>query len=569
MVKYPSYFLFVTLLLLVAPSAQAQVAPTGPVTAEDKRLYIERYKPLAIKEMQRTGIPASIKMAQALLESNAGKSQLALFANNHFGIKCGSTWNGRTIYFKDDDLDPLTGLLKESCFRMFDTPEASFMEHSSFLQKERYKFLFQLDPSDYRAWANGLRNAGYASDVNYPAKLIKIIEDNGLFQIQPDGSERPNATPQPPLANNNDKKNDNNNNNSDNGEMVAALDGVFYNNGVKAMVAKAGETPKGIAKKSEVPIQDILKYNELLKEGAVFKGGELVYIQRKKRGFWGWLSQTHKVENGETMYGIAQKYGVRLDALYERNHLPDGFEPMVGEEIYLRFGRSDSNVPKIRVQASKMKQPTAPPSNPAPTTMPDRPMSSNNPRNNPNNNGGNNGANTGVATPVKRNGEELDMEISPNKVVTDADRRKQAAEMNEGFQQPAISNENTTANSNNTYDPNLNTAPSKSNPTTNNDDWFAQGNTPSQPSNSNNNNNNNGNNGGGNSTYPTYTQPTPQPQPSAPVINNPNAPIYYTVKVGETMYAIARKYGVTPNYLQQLNNLSNNDLRVGQQLRVK
>jgi LysM repeat protein len=560
MVKYPSYFLFITLLSLAASSAQAQVAPTGPVTAEDKRIYIERYKPLAIKEMQRTSIPASIKMAQALLESNAGKSQLAMFANNHFGIKCGSTWNGRTIYFKDDDLDPLTGLLKESCFRMFDSPEASFMEHSSFLQKERYKFLFQLDPSDYRAWANGLRNAGYATDVNYPAKLIKIIEDNGFFQIQPDGSERPNATPQPPIANNTTKNNDKNSNNTDNGEMVAALDGVFYNNGVKAMVAKAGETPKAIAKKSEVPIQDILKYNELLKEGAVFKGGELVYIQRKKRGFWGWLGQTHKVENGETMYGIAQKYGVRLDALYERNHLPDGFEPMVGEEIYLRFGRSESNVPKIRVQASKMKQPVTPPSNTAPTTMPDRPVSSNNPRNNPNNNGNNTG-NTGVATPVKRNGEELDMEISPNKVVTDADRRKKAAEMNEGFQQPAISNE--TANNNNTYDPNINTAPSRNNPSSNNDEWFTQGNTPSQPSMSNNNNNNGASN-------PTYTPPTtqPQPQPSTPV-NNPNAPIYYTVKVGETMYAIARKYGVTPNYLQQLNNLTSNDLRIGQQLRVR
>jgi LysM repeat protein len=544
MLKYPSIFLFFVLCFISTSSLWAQVAPTGPVTAEDKRLYIERFKPLAIKEMQRAGVPASIKMAQGLLESNAGKSQLALFANNHFGIKCGSTWNGKTMYFKDDDIDPLTGLLKESCFRVFDSPEASFVEHSNFLQKERYKFLFQLDPNDYRAWAHGLRNAGYATDVNYPAKLIKIIEDNGFNQIQTDGTTKPNIPQEPPYANNGDS------NNSDNGEMVAGLDGIFYNNGVKAIVAKMGETPKSIAKTSGVPIQEVLKYNELLKEGATFKGGELVYIQRKKRGFWGWLGKTHKVGNGESMYSIAQKYGVRLDALYERNNLPEGFEPMVGEEIFLRFGRSESNVPKIKVQASKIKQPAPAPSNTTPTTMPDRPIASN-PKTNPND---------GSAMPVKRNGEELDMEISPNSVITDAEKRKKAAELNEGFQQPTISNEPTTATTNSTYNPNINTSPSKNNPNNNNDEWFAQGGSPAPTP---------------QTTVPStnntsiYTPPNPAPPTNTPVVNNASDPIYYTVKVGETMYAIARKYGVTPNYLKQLNNLASNDIRIGQQLRVR
>ncbi|MCB0260921.1 MAG: glucosaminidase domain-containing protein, partial [Calditrichaeota bacterium] len=145
----------------------------------DHLRYVDEFKEVAIREMERAGIPASIKLAQGILESNAGKSDLARRANNHFGIKCGNDWDGKTYYKKDDDYND-KGQLVESCFRSYKNPEASFIAHSEFLRdpkkQYRYGFLFRIDPTDYKAWAEGLRRAGYATSANYPTKLIDIIE---------------------------------------------------------------------------------------------------------------------------------------------------------------------------------------------------------------------------------------------------------------------------------------------------------------------------------------------------------------------------------------------------------
>ena len=146
--------------------------------------YIEQYKTIVVNEMSRTGIPASIKMAQAILESGSGRSTLARQSNNHFGIKCGKNWKGKEVYRHDDDYKD--GLLVRSCFRAYDSPEESFMAHSDFLANpysKRYKFLFDLDRFDYKSWALGLRKAGYATDPNYPKKLINIIEKYDLFLL--------------------------------------------------------------------------------------------------------------------------------------------------------------------------------------------------------------------------------------------------------------------------------------------------------------------------------------------------------------------------------------------------
>ena len=143
--------------------------------------YIEQHKDIAIQEMLRTGVPASIKLAQALLESNAGRSTLALKANNHFGIKCGSKWKGKTHYRKDDDYK--RGKLVKSCFRKYKKTQESFIAHSNFLKdNKRYASLFQLDRKDYKKWAKGLKKAGYATSKTYAQKLIKLIEEYKLYQ---------------------------------------------------------------------------------------------------------------------------------------------------------------------------------------------------------------------------------------------------------------------------------------------------------------------------------------------------------------------------------------------------
>ncbi len=158
---------------------------TSPLFSRDYTpAYIEQYKTIVINEMQRTGIPASIKMAQAILESASGRSTLARQSNNHFGIKCGKEWKGPEVYRHDDDYKD--GLLVRSCFRAYDDPRDSFIAHSNFLSNphsKRYGFLFDLDPFDYEAWAHGLKKAGYATDPNYPSKLIHLIEKYELYLL--------------------------------------------------------------------------------------------------------------------------------------------------------------------------------------------------------------------------------------------------------------------------------------------------------------------------------------------------------------------------------------------------
>ncbi len=145
--------------------------------------YIERFAPLAIEEMHRAGIPASIKLAQALVESNAGRSKLALESNNHFGIKCKAYWTGQSYYHKDDDLDN-KGNLVESCFRAYNDIESSFIDHSEFLRfSGKYDRLFTIELTDYKAWANGLKSCGYATDQSYTNKLIQTIETYKLYRF--------------------------------------------------------------------------------------------------------------------------------------------------------------------------------------------------------------------------------------------------------------------------------------------------------------------------------------------------------------------------------------------------
>lgn len=142
--------------------------------------YIDRFKGIAIQEMNLYGIPASITLAQGLYESGSGNSELARNANNHFGIKCTSDWTGKS-YYKDDDGH-------NDCFRVYDTPEQSFRDHSNFLKRKNYAHLFELDKNDYEGWAYGLKAAGYATNPKYPQLLIGIIQKYNLDQYdRPEG----------------------------------------------------------------------------------------------------------------------------------------------------------------------------------------------------------------------------------------------------------------------------------------------------------------------------------------------------------------------------------------------
>lgn len=285
--------------------------------------YINRYKYIAISEMERTGIPASIKLAQALLESGAGKSTLAREANNHFGIKCGSKWKGKKHYRKDDDY--LNGKLIKSCFRVYRNAEDSFYAHSAFLMdNKRYKDLFKISSSNYKRWARGLKKAGYATSKTYDDKLIKLIEAYDLYRFDQMGSSDKMARP----------------------NMRRRKSELFYINDAKALFAKVGDTPRKIAERTKTSLERILKYNEELKfPSQIIKEEEKVFIQKKRRNFRG-KKRTHDVEVGETMYDIAQEYGLRLDKLYKKNKMKSGTQPAVGEPIQIR-GKAKKQ-PKLR-----------------------------------------------------------------------------------------------------------------------------------------------------------------------------------------------------------------------------
>ncbi|RMF21353.1 MAG: LysM peptidoglycan-binding domain-containing protein, partial [Bacteroidetes bacterium] len=310
--------------------------PDGSAQNEAFLNYINRYKDLAIREMERAGIPASIKLAQALLESNAGQSYLARKANNHFGIKCGNDWKGRKVWRKDDDFDE-QGRLRESCFRAYKRAEDSYIAHSEFLRdprkEHRYGFLFRLDPYDYKRWARGLKRAGYATGANYDRKLIQIIETYELYRFDRLSSDDL-------VVDREDRRL----------EPIAGLD-IRLVNDARVVFAKAGDTPQNIALATGEKLKCILKYNDHQWEPAdTLAENTRVFLQPKRNAYRG-KKKWHYVKAGETMLSISQLYGVKLKKLYKRNLMPEGSEPAIGERIKLRgFKVPASERPKLHTR---------------------------------------------------------------------------------------------------------------------------------------------------------------------------------------------------------------------------
>ena len=272
--------------------------------------YIDQYKDLAIEQMLRYNIPASITLAQGLLESGAGRSDLTRNGNNHFGIKCHG-WTGRKVYHDDDEAN--------ECFRAYNNAKDSYEDHSRFLTKQsRYARLFTMPRTDYRGWARGLKACGYATNPQYANKLIQIIELYSLHKYD-------RATSYDKFMANHsstDKR---------------APDGTLHT--IKAyntnyyLIAIAGDTFKSLSKEVGISSRKLAKYNERNKKD-VLAQGDIIYLKKKRnKAEKKYKRIPHTVRSGESMYSIAQLYGVRLKSLYDKNGLTPDYEIKVGDKI--------------------------------------------------------------------------------------------------------------------------------------------------------------------------------------------------------------------------------------------
>ncbi len=308
--------------------------------AQDKEAYIRQYLEIAISEMHRTGIPASIKLSQAVLESCYGKSELAKEAHNHFGIKCGRDWGGTGYHLKDDDHDA-HGELVHSCFRVFTSAEESYIAHSDFLidpaKAHRYGALFSLAPDDYKGWAEGLKRGGYATNPEYARMLVRIIEEEKLYQYD---VSRINSALATRLRKNNypDLRRDENNATVDRHSYM-----IQFQNDIPYVTALSGDNVKNLSKRMEIPPRRIIRYNEFVDNRRTqLEEGDRIYLQPLKRKYRD-SQRTHIVKAGETISMIAHFYGVKSDVLRKRNNVPEGCEPVEGTQIVLR-GRQNQTI---------------------------------------------------------------------------------------------------------------------------------------------------------------------------------------------------------------------------------
>jgi hypothetical protein len=323
--------LFTALLLFMLSGFIAVAQPTNDIIE-----YINTYKKLAMEEMQRTGIPASITLAQGIHETYAGKSELVLKSNNHFGIKCKAYWTGKKVYHDDD--------ARGECFRKYDDPSLSYRDHSDFLKAgERYAPLFKLDPEDYKGWALGLKKAGYATNPKYAPIIIKLVEDFNLQQytLIAMGKMAPEdeiiaTVPQPATEIP-----------ADISAYISKQDplaeiapppppvyptGDFVINNTRVIYARQGTSMLAIAQEYDIPLRRLLEYNDMEEEEVLVKD-QLVYLQRKRKTG---SVEVHIVAIGETLHDISQVEAIRLESLLEYNKLQKSVQPAVGDKLYLK-----------------------------------------------------------------------------------------------------------------------------------------------------------------------------------------------------------------------------------------
>ena len=295
--------------------------------------YIQTYKDIAMREMRDHKIPASITLAQGLLESGAGNSALAREAKNHFGIKCHKGWTGKTYYMDDD--------AKDECFRKYKNAEESFRDHSEFLRgRSRYAALFDLEITDYRGWAKGLKAAGYATNPKYAQLLIDRIElydltkyDKIALGLMADDNQLPDIAPEDELLEL--AYSPTNRAAFELVDMTADKRFIYENNGVRFVYAKEGETPEQLAKEFGVKFKKFCDYNLLKRpDEMVFHSGDVVYLAKLKNK--NWKAKKHTVEEGETLRDIGLRYAVKPNRILKMNGLKEGERVSKGQVLWLR-----------------------------------------------------------------------------------------------------------------------------------------------------------------------------------------------------------------------------------------
>lgn len=269
--------------------------------------YIKEYNGIAVDEMRKYKIPASITLAQGILESGAGRSLLARKSNNHFGIKCGSAWKGKTVSHNDD--------APNECFRAYKNAKESYEDHSKFLTTgARYKFLFNQDITDYKGWARGLKKAGYATDPSYANRLITIIEDYDLYKYDRSGKRSSSS--------------------SKNVVIIINPHQVYIANKLAYVIARHGDTFEGIGKEFGISAKKLIRYNDL-HSGYTLAAGDIIYLKKKNKKSDKKYT-VHLVKDGDSMHSISQIYGIRLKNLYKINRLDPDYVPEVGVRLRLR-----------------------------------------------------------------------------------------------------------------------------------------------------------------------------------------------------------------------------------------
>ncbi|MCR5129842.1 MAG: glucosaminidase domain-containing protein [Prevotella sp.] len=269
--------------------------------------YIDQYQDIAVQEMLRYNIPASITLAQGIFESGAGRSELCRKGNNHFGIKCHG-WSGATVYHDDDE--------SQECFRAYRTALESYEDHSKFLyESQRYRKLFQLSRTDYKGWARGLKACGYATNPQYANKLIELIELYKLHEYDKlSGKVRGHHSKVSPQG-------------------QSSLHSIKIYNKNYYLYARKGDTFKSIGEEVGISYRKLAKYNERDRRDKLSEG-DIIYLKKKRtRADKAFKNHPHVVKPGESMYSISQMYGIRLKSLYKKNHLTPDYQIRVGDKL--------------------------------------------------------------------------------------------------------------------------------------------------------------------------------------------------------------------------------------------
>lgn len=485
----------VSFLIGCMPLLEAQTMST--------QQYIATYKDVAINEMKANGIPASITLAQGVLETQSGNGWLVLNSNNHFGIKCKNNWTGATVNYDDD--------ARQECFRKYNSAADSYRDHSQFLKNNpRYAFLFQFQAEDYKSWAYGLKQAGYATSKTYPQQLIKIIEDYNLQQytLQAEGVATAGTFEDSRAAKDAEIRDDQPGRTTagssatiSSGINTAAIPkGVFEINGRKVIYLPAGTALIKVANDNDIKLRNLVRYNDLQDDNLLPKD-MFIYLQKKsKQG----KDDYHVVKSGETMYDIAQAEGIQLRWLRRRNKMEEGQEPAAGEKLAL--AGYASSVPRLAKQAPK-EDPT-------------------------------------------------EGDLSPRAIVKDVKEQVEAAQ--QAAQQQAVAQQQQqAAPAQNSLPPGMvddlkkvaEVKPAGSNTPANPVAAPAapvvKNTTPATP------------------VTPAVKNPAP-----APVVKNAQGPLYHEVQPKETLYGIAKQYNVSIAQLQEWNHIEAYDIKIGQRLLV-